>query len=335
MAPEHGHDNQLLRSSDTQITATLRTASWWHFAAGGTVAVVVAAVFLSSFFANLRGPLDGLLTYLPWLSRAGGASPHVQPWYDYLHRLVWWRLENGPVWSEGLIICLAAVGFAASLSGGGRWLGDGHAGFIRWIGFYACATTAVYSAIAYKTPWCLLQFLVVMIILAGVGTTAILRAIRPIPARSVVLLVLLIVAGHLAWQAYRASYVFPADRGNPYVCAQTSLDTVRLADRLDQLAGANDQHWDMRVKVIWEDEFYWPLPWYLRRFKHVELWRQLPSDLDAPVVIASPQYDAELTAQLNETHIMTDFYEIRPQVLAQLWVRIDLWERYLKRLGRI
>ena len=43
----------------------------WHLVAACAVAILVASVFLSSFFANTRGPLDGILTYLPWLKRAG------------------------------------------------------------------------------------------------------------------------------------------------------------------------------------------------------------------------------------------------------------------------
>ena len=32
---------------------------------------------------------------------------------------------------------------------------------------------------------------------------------------------------------------------------------------------------------------------------------------------------------------MTGYYELRPQVLAELWVREDVWEAYLRMLGRI
>lgn len=32
---------------------------------------------------------------------------------------------------------------------------------------------------------------------------------------------------------------------------------------------------------------------------------------------------------------MTGHYELRPQVLMQLWVSFDFWESYLRRIGRI
>ena len=32
---------------------------------------------------------------------------------------------------------------------------------------------------------------------------------------------------------------------------------------------------------------------------------------------------------------MTAYYEVRPGVFAQLWVREDLWVAHLRRLGRL
>jgi uncharacterized protein (TIGR03663 family) len=302
----------------------------WHLALGAVVAVLVAATLLSSFFTNPRGVIDGVLTYVPWLSRAGGESPHINPWHFYLHRLVWWRVGDGPLWSEALIVGLAVIGCVVGFLRKPRWLGDAHVGFVRWLGYYTIVVTAIYTVIPYKTPWCLLQFLLGIILLAGVGATVLLRIVRKLPAQIGIAALLLLGTSHLVWQAYRASYVLAADTRNPYVYAQTSVDVVRLEDQLQQLAGASDRGHDTPVKVIWSDPYYWPLPWYLRRFTHVELWTKLPDDAAAPLVICSPQYDVQLTERLIDTHIMTGFFEIRPQVLAQLWVRFDLWEDHLR-----
>ena len=43
----------------------------------------------------------------------------------------------------------------------------------------------------------------------------------------------------------------------------------------------------------------------------------------------------ELSADLEETHLMTGYYGIRPGVLAEMWVVLDLWEANLRRLGRL
>jgi hypothetical protein len=142
-------------------------------------------------------------------------------------------------------------------------------------------------------------------------------------------------AGQLAWQSYRASYVLAADPSNPYVYAHTLPDAERLADDVRQLAAASPDGPRMRIHVIWHDAYYWPLPWYLRDFQRVGYWTRLPGDPGAPVVISSPRFDAALTEELDPTHLMTGYYGVRPNVLAQLWVRMDVWEAHLQRLGRL
>ena len=87
--------------------------------------------------------------------------------------------------------------------------------------------------------------------------------------------------------------------------------------------------------MIWHDHFHWPLPWYLRRFERADSWGHVPDVPAAAIVISSARLDAPLTEKLEATHLMTGYYGVRPNVLAQLWVRIDLWEAHLKRLGRI
>ncbi|HRD05844.1 MAG TPA: glycosyltransferase family 39 protein, partial [Verrucomicrobiota bacterium] len=138
-----------------------------HAAAAAGAWLLVALLLFSSFFTNAAGLLDSVRTYLPWLARAGGASPHVHPWSFYLHRLLFFQAALGPVWSEALILALAVAGARAAFVR--RGLGDANAGFVRFLAFYAFALMAAYGVISYKTPWCLLGFWHGMILLAGVG----------------------------------------------------------------------------------------------------------------------------------------------------------------------
>jgi uncharacterized protein (TIGR03663 family) len=307
---------------------------WQHVAWGALVAVGVAAVLLSSFFTNPRGPIDGVLTYFPWLQRAGGRSPHIHPWWFYLHRLCWWTTERGPVGSEGMVVILAAIGFLRAAVVRRGQTSDNEFLLVRWLACYTLAVTVIYCAIPYKTPWCLLQFWVGMIWLAGVGAGWLWRAARSTAVRAIIAALLVVGAGHLGYQAYRASFVIPADVGNPYVYAQTSADIERLAKHLRGLAETGPEHEKTPVKVIWTDAYYWPLPWYLRRFENVQLWRNMPEDPVAPIVISALQYDAQLTETFGRDYIMI-FIELRPRVIMQLWVEFDLWEAYLTRTGAV
>ncbi len=309
-----------------------------HLLAAAAVALMVWAVLMSSFFTNPRGPLDGVLTYLPWTTRAlsptHGVSPHAQPWFFYLQRLASWKLADGPRWSEGLVLGLACAGLGVAFFGRRSWLPGGSLPFLRWLGLYTLLLTAAYTAIPYKTPWCLLQFLLGMVLLAGAGAATLVRLVPTLPLKGIVALVLLFGAGHLGWQAVRASYVLPADPRNPYVYAHTSARIGGLAGVLAELGEAMPGK-AKEVKVVWRDTYYWPLPWYLRRFERCGYWTRVPDEPAAPIVIASPEHDAALTEKLDATHLMTGFYEIRPGVLAMLWVRMDVWEAHLRRQGAI
>jgi len=307
----------------------------WHWVAALGAAVLVAVVLYSSFFTNMRGPVDGVLAYLPWLQRAAGDSPHVRPWYYYLHLLAWWQLEDGPPWSQAVVLLLAVAGFAAALLPKKTFLPGASAAFVRWLGFYTLTLTAVYSAVPYKTPWCLLQFLPGMILLAGIGAVALVRWVPTWPLTALTALVLLSAVGQLGWQSYLANYKFPADQRNPYVYVHTGVKFEELAEQVQELAEAWADQGDFSVAVVWHDEYYWPLPWYLRHDGPIRRLDRLPDGQNPAVVVASAQCNPALAEQLADTHQMPSFYEMRPNVFVVLWVRKDVWQAHLQRLGRL
>ncbi len=320
---------QVLREADNARSI----AVIWLLVMG--VAALVAAGLYSSLLANPRGPMDAVLTYLPWIGRAQGHSPHVHAWYYYLQILGWWRAGEGPVWSEAAILILALVGFVSGVRGSAALLTGASPRLVRYLGFSTAALILIYSTIPYKTPWCLVQFHIGLVLLAGVGAVAAVRLVRGGIPRGMVILVLVLAAAHLAWQTYRSSFLMPADPQNPYAYVPTLPDAERLERDIEELALASPEEYAVPVKVIWNNTYYWPLPWYLRRLERVGFWAQIPDDPSAAIVVAAPEHDTALTARLDATHLMTGFYGLRPGVLAQLWVRMDLWEAHLRRLGRI
>ena len=302
-----------------------RRLSLKHLGAALAVWLGVAVLLFSSFFTNRAGLLDSVVTYLPWLRRAEGASPHIHPWYFYLQRLLFFHVAKGPVWSEALIFVLAIIGFRAAFVRQG--LGDASATFVRFLAFYTIVLTAAYSLISYKTPWCLMGFWHGMILLAGVGAAWLIRRTRQRMARLALALLLLVGVGHLAWQAWQDNTSYADNRCNPYVYAQTSSDVLNLVRKVEALALLHSQGNQMLVKVIAPDGDYWPLPWYLRNLKQTGWWEQLPSDPFAPVMIVS----AELHAGLDDrkTHLMVGYFQLRPQVFLELYVDLKLWQAWL------
>jgi len=295
---------------------------------GAVAALAVSVVLFSSFFSNWAGPLDSLRTYLPWLSRAGGQSPHVHPWSFYFERLLFFHPAKGLVWTEAWVVLLALVGMAAGFTRKG--LGDADPRLVRFLAFYTITLTMAYCALAYKTPWCLLGFYHGMILLAGIGAAVLLRLAKPPLLRPVYVLFMLAACGHLVCQAWWATHSYASDRRNPYVYAHTSSDLLRLVERVRAVAKSASSQNETQINVITPNGDYWPLPWYLRQFKRVGWWDHLESNPYAPIMIVGTKLGADLDERSNKKWLMTGMFELRPKVFLELYVEYGLWKRYLE-----
>jgi len=307
--------------------ACTTTPYFRHAALAWLAAFIVWLVLFSSFFTNFGGLADSIRTYLPWLKRAGGHSPHIHPWHFYLERLAWFHPAKGPAWSEGAILVLAAVGTGVSLFGKKSPLR-------RFLAIYTILLTTVYSAISYKTPWCLLSFWHGMILLAGIGAAALVEWSRARTLKVLMIAMLVVQTALLTWQAWRANFVYASDRRNPYVYAQTVPDLLNLVRKVEGLALVAPGGHDTVVKVVAPGSDYWPLPWYLRRFHHVGWFDKLPADPFAPVVIVAAKLDARLDEKSDKKWVMVGMSGLRPGNVLELYVELELWKKYVETLPR-
>ena len=308
--------------------------TWKHLAVAVAAAVVVSVTFFSSFFSYARGPLDSVLAYVYYFTRAGGAGLHDNPWHFYLGMLIHSRLvteaTSGPWWSEGLILGLAIVGMAAAITKKG--IGRAHPPLLRFLTIYTLVLTAAYALIPYKTPWCAVGFLHAYILMAGVGAAALVRWTPKWPLKILVGLVLAALAVHLGWQAHRASFRFCADQRNPYVYAHTSRDALNIVKRVEEVASVSPHGHDMIIKVI-TPENYWPLPWYLRGFNqdHIGYYHEVPDDCDASVILTTPQVKETLEKRLKGSYNRQSVNGLRPEVFMRIYVEQSLWDALVER----
>ena len=301
---------------------------WGDLVVAAGVAVLVSVLFYSAFFRHWRGPLDSVLTYATYFERAGGHGLHDHPWYYYLQMLGFTHLARGPWWSEGLILGLALAGIGVAVTGAGLSDQPRRLGLVRFIAVYAVLMTVVYSVIPYKTPWCAVQFVQPLIMLAGLGAVGIISWVKPWPAKAVAAVILLAGAAHLGWQAQRANFRFFVDYRNPYVYAHPLGDVKYLSAYLEKLADVHPDEHRMLVKVIAEDA--WPLPWYLRGFERVGYWEAPPAELDAPVVIVAGDLAASLPAGFENDYEIS-FYGLRPDIQLVTYVERELWQEFARR----
>jgi uncharacterized protein (TIGR03663 family) len=315
--------NRLLDASGPPVKVP--PINLWHLVAACLVCLLTALVLLSSFFTNASGPLDAIRTYQPWIHRAAGGSPHIHPWYFYLQRLLVFHVGPGPVWTEASILVLAIIGAIAGFRR--RRLAGAHASFVRFLALYTFLLAAFYSLLAYKTPWCLLNFWHGAVLLGGVGGAVLVRTAHNRQWRFAITGLLLVCATHLAWQSWLGDTTYAADPRNPYVYAQTSPDVFELVNQLEGLALVDPSGYKLPIKVMAPEGDYWPLPWYLRRFEQTGWWDHLPEDPFAPVMVVSAKLHAALDDK--KTHLMVRYFQLRPQLFVELYVQRDLWQEWL------
>jgi uncharacterized protein (TIGR03663 family) len=301
-------------------------------------AAVVSSALFSSFLSHPKGIVDSVRAYGIYVDRASAAPWHFHPWHYYLRLLVHFPARGTPVWTEGLILVLAAAGCAAG------WVAKGVPGVdsrvLRFLGFYTLLMLVLYSAIPYKTPWCLLGFLHGMILLAGAGAVFLVRASRGVAMKALVCVLLGSAVAHLGWQAFSGSFRFAADPRNPYVYAHTGTEVFEIVGRLKDLARAHADGSSMPLQII-SRENLWPLPWYLRGYSGVAWWNGVSETApNAPVIVVTPDMEPALVRKLYElpppgkrelyVGIFERPVELRPQVELRGYAAKTLWDDFLR-----
>jgi uncharacterized protein (TIGR03663 family) len=308
-----------------------------HILAALLAAIIVSALFLSSFLHNPQGLVDSVTAYRTYFSKGAGIDTfHVHPWYFYLKLLIFFHFPGKPVWTEGLIIILAVMGVIACFTKKGVPGIDPT--LLRFFALYAFLMTTIYSLIPYKTPWCLLGFLHLMIILSGVGLVWLLHRLRAPIVRMAISALFVVATIHLGWEAWAENFKFETDQCNPCVYAHTTKDIFRIAQRVQDIAKAHPDGLAMPIQVI-SSANLWPLPYYLRQYSNIGWWTGVSATApNAPVILATPDMEPALIRKLYELpppgeremymNMFRARVELRPGVEMVGYVAKSLWDNY-------
>ena len=318
----------------------IKTIAPGHALALVGAGLLVSALFYSSFLSHPQGVLDSIYAYKSYFVRAGQNQLHLHPWYYYLKMIIYSRYFGGPIWSEGLIVFLAVIGFGVAMTR--RGLEGTPVGLLRFIAFYTLILTVIYALIPYKTPWNLLGFLHGMILLAGVGAVRVIHWRPQLVPRVLIMLLLALGSVQLAGQAYRASYVYAADPANPYVYAHPVPDVLTVAQRVAEVARSHPDGERLFIEVIFPEDDYWPLPWYLRAFPNIGWWSAVDEQVPpASIILAAPAVEQALMHKFYNLPppgernlylpLFDTYLEMRPQVEVRGYVTKELWDAYQQR----
>jgi uncharacterized protein (TIGR03663 family) len=334
------------------------------------VALLTVALFYSTFFTQPAVLLELGRSVSPYVDRAAGGG-HAHPWHYYLSLITAKRTWPflGPEWfafALALFGGFIAIGFnrrngtdMAPMRRENR--GDSthpkssqpplsieplesmmisrglprEIMLARFVAIYVIVLLGVYSAIPYKTPWCIVTPLFGIVLLAGIGADGLWRRWKHPAGRALLAGCLAAGLGQTAWASYQLSFVKHSDASNPYAYVQTSTDLANLLARVDGLAAAHPGGRHLLIAVIAAEDEIWPLPWYFRSYDRVGYWSRLPEDpraMDAPILITSSGFGEPIPDVPGKPRVSSSF-GLREGVFLTLRVERSLWERFLSGAG--
>lgn len=304
-----------LRRPDRVLPVKLIKQQWRPALLAGGLAIITALAFYTNGFTYWQGALDSVKTYFTYETVEG----HDKPFSYYIQLLLQPRELAGYWWFETLLAVLAMGALIDSVWS--KTMSRPTCLAIQFLALSAVFHFAIYSMIAYKTPWLMLLPWVHVCLLAGFATVSLPKKTRAATlAWTITLLAIFSIQFN---QSRNATGRLASDDRNPYAYVPTSEDIETLNPWLDSLDDAVPELTLEPVAVIGAE--YWPLPWYLRHFTHVGYWTEAPDSLARLPIVFS---NSELGEILTDTHIPVP-RGLRTDVPMTVWVRQDFWDAAL------
>ncbi len=214
--------------------------------------------------------------------------------------------------------------------------------FFRFISIFSIAQAIVYSLIPYKTPWLALNFWIGFIILSGYGIITLFQLLNNDNYRVIFTLLITLIFMHNVYQTYITSFKYPYQPENPFTYSQPTPDVISIADEVIAIAEASPSGNKTLISVIAKDSDYWPLPWYLRKFKNIAWNNHVTNSVyKFPIIISTPNFEDEIIQKLftipppGEKNLYIPMFDkyltIRPNIEIRGYVQKDFYDYYLRR----
>ena len=317
-----GRDKRPAAPADALAPAPLdlvrRLGGWTHalYLLAGSISLFlfVNILYYSSFFTNPKGVRDAVEALYIW-RKTGESGFHGYPFYRYFEWLVFGKYADG--WDfgeEAPLVLLATLGALFAL-----W--KTRRRFPLFAALWGFGLLAAYSIIEYKTPWLALSWLLPFAVSGGYAIDKLYRARR---WRVVSLALLAASLAAAAWQSYRLNFLHYDDDRYPYVYAHTKRDFHELMAQVDAIAARTGDKYNAGINVAVENQEYWPLPWYVRDYKHIGYTGHVGETTDAVVIVKVAQAP-EVERLLGDRYRRVGgVYQLRPGVDLALFGRSDL-----------
>ncbi|WP_413288368.1 flippase activity-associated protein Agl23 [Bdellovibrio sp. HCB337] len=205
----------------------------------------------AGFGAHPKGLLDFFVALMPWLKTGVHGSGHEKEF------LYWGKLIAT---NEFAILVGFLIGFLFALKN-------------KWIRFYLVFTVflwAIYSAIPYKTPWCLISILWPFAVVAGFAIQD-LKGKLPKAGQFGLYAVLILLFGFESHRMYTVMYKNPIDMQHPYVYVNSSYQMKEFVAKTQQVLRENPLLREQTLQIGTEES--WPVPVVLHKFYNISYFR--------------------------------------------------------------
>ncbi len=271
--------------------------------------LVLYVVLFSSFFTHMQGLWDGIITYLHYFERAGGAG-HEKP-FGYYFGMFWLHRSEGVWWSELSILFLTSASWVYLTRK--AFFKEGKPDIVWYLGTAGLIQFFVYSVIAYKTPWLMLFSYSTSALLIGAFMSELLK--KRMASKIVAYALVLILALELVDRLKLSTGRYAADARNPYLYVHTVKPFLKLEASLREMIEQRNP----TVAIVSAD-FGWPIPWYFREYDKMGYFTDtnIPEDLDVYIVDAR----LDIPPWLNEIERFDfEFHGLRPGVPMLVYSR--------------
>lgn len=268
-------------------------------------ALYISILFFTSFFSYKEGFFwRAFEAYNIWTKT--GTKEHSQNGT--------WAYMKWGMKGENAIIFMSLIGSLVTM------IKNKHR-FATFCAAWAAGVFAAYMIIPYKTPWCALNYVLPMCLIAGYGLNELVLSKN---RRLNIIAYVFIVVGSvlLGYQTYQSNWIRYDDDQMPYVYAHTRRGFVDMMNQIDYYAQKSGKGPDAVIDITSPD--YWPMTWYVVNYNHVGYHGRI-IDTNAEIVVTKKKdQDAEAIAKYQDKYKYIGEYPLRPGVDLNLLVRNDI-----------
>jgi len=270
---------------------------------------VVLSVFFSSFFSYGDGIGRFFQAFEMWAHQGTVGSKHTKPFGYYLKVL--FQVEKP-------ILFLGVLGMILAL-----WKRRPAELFTA---FYAIGAFLAFSLIPYKTPWCVQNIMLPLIILSGIFMKNLFELTSSFILRCAYVPAFLIVLFYSLSLSADVNYISYDDDSYEIVYVQTVRSAKELVKRIEELSNVKFEGRDTKILMASPENL--PLNWYLRKKSNYWFQKVMPNSDDYPIIIARRDQERELDSILKKRY-QKERYSLRPGIGLTLYYQGEDQTKYV------